>query len=420
MNLYWPYENRSGYLHIEGVSSLDLARRFGTPLYVYSEGRIRRQVQRLREALSKQYTRTRILYAAKANTNTSVLRVVREEGTGLDAVSPGEVYLALNAGFSPDDILFTSTSVGLEEMLYLIDAGVRINVDSESQLDRLLKQEVPETISVRVNPGQGAGHHEHVVAAGHYAKFGVWERDAVAVYAKAADAGVRSFGIQMHIGSGIMEAGPYVAATEKLLEIARRVHKEAGVDFDFVDLGGGIGIPYRPEEGEVDLDAFLGELFTLVKSKLRDYGLGEPEIWLEPGRFIVVQAGVLLTRVTTLKSTPYGRFMGVDAGLNTLIRPAMYRAYHRILSASAMDEREEEYDVYGPICESGDIFARQRQVQRTGEGGLLAIMDAGAYGFSMASRYNSRPLPAEVMVRDEEARVIRERETLDDLLRGQP
>ncbi len=420
LNLDWPYENRSGYLHIEGASSLDLARRFGTPLYVYSEGRIRKQVRRLREALSRQYSRTRILYAAKANTNLSILRVVREEGAELDAVSPGEVSLALKAGFRPEDILFTSTSVGLEELLYLIDSGVMFNVDSESQLSRLLQQEVPEAISIRVNPGQGAGHHEHVVTAGHYAKFGVADNDAVAVYERAADAGVKRFGIHMHIGSGIVEAGPYVAAAGKLLEVARRVHEEVGVDLDFVDLGGGIGIPYKPDEGELDLDAFLGEIFALVKGKLRDYGLGEPEVWMEPGRFIVAQAGVLLTRVTTLKSTPVGRYMGVDAGFNTLIRPAMYGSYHRILSASAMNEPVEEYDVYGPVCESGDIFARGRPIPRMGEGGLLAIMDAGAYGFSMASRYNSRPLPAEVMVRDGDSRVIRERETLGDLLTGQP
>ncbi len=419
MALNWPYENRGGYLYVDGVSALDAARRFGTPLYLYSENMIRRQYRRISEAFSKQYPKTRILYAAKANTNLSILRALREEGAELDAVSPGEVHAAQQAGYRPEQILFTGTSVGLDELLYLLGAGVRMNVDSESQLDRLLEQEVPEMISVRVNPEVGAGHHEHVITAGYEAKFGVWDEDAVGVYAKAKRAGVKRFGVQMHIGSGNLDVGNYLLAAKRLLEVAGHVRRETGVEFDFVDLGGGLGVPYKPGERQVDLDAFFGELVSFIKGELERRDLGEPELWFERGRFLVAEASVLLTRVTTVKRNPKRKFVGVDAGFNTLVRPAMYGSYHHILAASAMDAPEEVVDVYGPLCESGDLFARDRRLPQVSEGALLAIMNAGAYGFSMASRYNSRPLPAEVMVGDGEARLIRGRETLGDLLGGQ-
>ena len=419
MALNWPYENRGGYLYVDGVSALDAARRFGTPLYLYSENKMRRQYKRLAEAFSRQYPKMRILYAAKANTNLSILRLLREEGAEVDAVSPGEVHAALQAGYKPDQILFTGTSVGLDELLYLLDTGVGMNVDSESQLDRLLEQEVPEMISVRINPELGAGHHEHVITAGPQAKFGVWDEDAVRVYAKAKQAGVKRFGVQMHIGSGIHDVEHYIRATRRLLDVAGHIRRETGVTFDFVDLGGGIGVPYKPGEPQVDLDAFFGRLISFVKERLTEKGLGAPELWFEPGRFLVAESGVLLTRVTTLKHNPERKFVGVDAGFNTLVRPAMYGSYHHILAASAMNAPEEVVDIYGPLCESGDLFARDRGLPQVSEGALLAIMNAEAYGFSMASRYNSRPLPAEVMVRDGEARLIRERETLGDLLRGQ-
>jgi len=223
----------------------------------------------------------------------------------------------------------------------------------------------------------------------------------------------------MHIGSGIHDVEHYIRATRRLLDVAGHIRRETGVTFDFVDLGGGIGVPYKPGEPQVDLDAFFGRLISFVKERLTEKGLGAPELWFEPGRFLVAESGVLLTRVTTLKHNPERKFVGVDAGFNTLVRPAMYGSYHHILAASAMNAPEEVVDIYGPLCESGDLFARDRGLPQVSEGALLAIMNAGAYGFSMASRYNSRPLPAEVMVRDGEARLIRERETLGDLLRGQ-
>ncbi len=419
MSLRWPFENSSGVLSIDGVSSTQLADEYGTPLFVYSENRIRTNVNLLKKAVQKHYTNTRILFACKSNTNISILEVLRDEGVEIDAVSPGEAFLALEAGFSPKEILYTGTSVREDELKYLLDAGIRLNIDSVSQMSRLLQLAVPETVSVRVNPEVGAGHHEHVITAGPDVKFGVWESQASEAYQLALDAEVSRFGIQMHIGSGIMDVSNFIKAVNRLLEIARYVKDETGITFDFIDIGGGIGVPYKPGEERVDLDFFFERLFGFMEKRLDELGLGRPEIWLEPGRFLVAESGVLLTRVTTLKSSPGKEFVGVDAGFNTLVRPAMYGSYHQIHSASGLDEPTQAYTVYGPLCESGDIFARDRVIPKVEEGDLLAIMNAGAYGFSMSSHYNSRPKAAEVMAMDGESRLIREREALQDLLRGQ-
>jgi diaminopimelate decarboxylase len=419
MTLKTPYENRDGELYIDGASSTQLAELYGTPLYVYSENKIRENVNKLRDAIQKYYPKTRILYACKANTSLGILRVLRSEGVEIDAVSPGEVFLALEAGFSSDEILFTGTSVGDEELSYLLDTGVRINVDSLSQMKKLLHVNVPKSVSLRVNPEVGAGHHEHVITAGPNVKFGIWEDQAPEAYKLALEAGVTSFGIQMHIGSGIMEVESFLRAAKRLLEIAAYIKDTTGISFDFVDLGGGIGVPYHPEEKEINLEVFSASLFSFLKSKLDEIGLGRPEIWLEPGRYIVAESGVILTRVTTLKTSPGKTFVGVDAGFNTLIRPAFYGSYHHIHNASRLNDKAQLYDVYGPLCESGDIYARDRLIPKVEEGDLLSIMTTGAYGFSMASNYNSRLRPAEVMIMANKVRVIRERETMSDLLRGQ-
>jgi diaminopimelate decarboxylase len=413
------YENHEGNLYFDGVSCIDLAKEYGTPLYVYSEERIRDNYGRLSRALKRMYSKVRVLYAMKANSNLEILRVLREEGCGIDAVSPGEVYLALAAGYKNKEILFTGTSVSIEELNYLLATGVNINVDSGSQLEKILKKKIPDTISVRLNPQLGAGHHEHVITAGSDVKFGVWEDEAVKLISDAKEAGVKNFGLHMHIGSGIMDSDHHVRAGERLLEVAGRIRRSVGVSLSFIDLGGGIGVPYKPEEEEVDLDEYSRKVVGLFKSKIDEYDLGEPELWLEPGRYIVADSGALLTQVTTVKITPARKFVGVDAGFNTLLRPVLYGAYHHILAASQLDGPPEKVDVYGPLCESGDFFARDREMPQVSEGDLLAMLTAGAYGYSMSSQYNARPRPAEVMVRAGVARVIRRRESFEDLKKGQ-
>jgi diaminopimelate decarboxylase len=415
-----PLENVGGELYIDGVSALDLADEFDTPLYVISENKIRENYRRLKSALRSIYSKARVFYSAKANTSLSVLRILEREGAGLDAVSPGEVFLALKAGFPPSRILFTGTSVRDDELSYLIREGICINVDALSELRRLLGLTTPDVLSVRVNPEFGAGHHEHVITAGEMSKFGIWEDDAVKAYEVAEAAGVKRFGIQMHIGSGIMDAEPYILAAEKLMRIAQKIHKDVGVDFEFMDFGGGIGVPYKPEEKQVDLKSFSEKLVGLFLKRVREYSLGEPELYFEPGRYLVAEAGVLLTRVNTVKPTPFRTFVGVDAGFNVLIRPAMYGSYHHILVSNKLDEPPKElYDICGPLCESGDVFARDRLLPKISEGDVIAILNAGAYGFSMSSTYNSRPKPPEILVNKGQHQLVRARETFEELLKGQ-
>ncbi|MEM2875521.1 MAG: diaminopimelate decarboxylase [Candidatus Bathyarchaeia archaeon] len=405
---------------MDEVSALALAETYDTPLYVISENEVEEKYNLLNSFLSRNFDSYRILYSAKANTSLSVLKIMEGLGAYIDAVSPGEVYLAMESGFTPERILFTGTMVRDDELEFVVKRRVPINVDSISELLRLLKFDVPEFLSVRINPEFGAGHHEHVITAGRESKFGIWEKDAVEAYAKAKKAGVKEFGIHMHIGSGILYVEPYVQALDKLLEVAKTIREELNIVFEVIDVGGGLGVPYKPEEKALDLDLLFKKLSELFKRKVERYGLGEPVFAIEPGRFLVCEAGVLLTRVNTVEEKPYKKFVGVDAGFNTLIRPAMYGSYHPIVVANKMRRPlKEVYTIAGPPCESADLLAKNRLLPEVEEADLIAMLNAGAYGSSMSSQYNSRPRAAEILVKDGRHELIRHRETLESLKYGQ-
>ncbi|HUJ84566.1 MAG TPA: diaminopimelate decarboxylase [Candidatus Acidoferrales bacterium] len=415
-----PLEDRKGSLFFDGVSVKELAQKYDTPLYVVSEKRIRDNYNRVFDALTSSYKYLRVYYAAKANSNLTVLKVLQSQGAYLDTVSPGEVFMGLVSGYTPDRIMFTGTSVRNDELKMLADANITVNIDSLSEIERLLKIGVPQVLSVRINPEIGAGHHEHCITAGPDSKFGLWEEEAIQAYAIAKRARVERFGIHMHIGSGILDVEPYVRTVEKLLSIAKRVHDEVGVSFDFIDIGGGFGVPYSPEDKDFDWAAFSSKVVGPFKSKVAEYGLGKPYLCVEPGRYLVCDASILLTTVNTVKVTPSKKFVGVDAGFNTLIRPTMYGSYHSIVVANKLGaQNKETYDVVGPICESGDALAKNRELPAIEEGDVLAVLNVGAYGFSMSSQYNARPRAAEVMIRQGKPTVIREREQLDNLTANQ-
>ena len=420
MNLHYQ-TNDKGHLAIGGADALDLAQEYGTPLYVVDEMRVRENYRRVYQAFSQEYKKFQIFYAAKANTSLAVMRILEEEGSGIDAVSPGEIYTSLLAGFEPERILYTGNNITTTELEFALKSGVRINVDSVSQLQRLA--ELPRSdglkISFRVNPMVGAGHHDHCITGGELSKFGIMEHEAVDVYNMALDLGFRPVGIHTHIGSGILDPEPFKLAVKVLMDVAGQVHGETGVNFEFIDFGGGLGIPYTPDEPQLEIETFAREITRLFKEKIYEYGLNNPTLCIEPGRYIVGDASYLLTRVNTVKQS-YRKFVGVDAGFNTLLRPTMYGSYHHILVGDKPEARaQENLDVAGNICESGDLFARERPLPKIKEGDVLAIMNAGAYAFSMASQYNSRPRPAEVLVRKGEVDIIRERETFADLLSKQ-
>ncbi len=413
--------NEKGNLTTGGADALELADQYKTPLYVIDEERIKNNYKRLYEAFSSHYSDFKMFYACKANTNLAVMRILEKEGSGIDAVSPGEIYTSLLAGFDPSKIIYTGNNVTDEELKFAVASGVRINLDSISQLKRLSK--IPEAhgmeISFRVNPMVGAGHHDHCITGGPLSKFGVMEEESVEVYKMAKDLGFKPVGIHTHIGSGILDPEPFKLAVRTLMDIAGRLKEGVDVKFDFIDFGGGIGIPYTPEESKLDIKNFAEKITNLYKDKLGEYGLGKPTMCIEPGRYLVGDASILLTRVNSLKQS-YRKFAGVDAGFNTLLRPTMYGSYHHIVVADKpLAEPTQNIDIAGDVCESGDLFARDRPMPDIEEGDVLAILNAGAYAFSMSSQYNSRPKSAEILVSKDETNIIRERETFADLLSKQ-
>lgn len=413
---------RGNKLLIGRISCESLARDYGTPLYVIDEARIRDNIGRLKEAFTRLYPGSRIHYACKANSNLSVLAIARQEGCFIDAVSPGEIFLSLKAGFKPEQIFFTGNNVNNDELEFALKTKVGITVDSISQIGRLVKLARGRTppISIRINPEVGAGHHDHCITGGRDAKFGVWEGQAGQAARIAGEAGVPVVGVHMHIGSGILQVDPFIPAIDRLIELASQVQDESGDQLEFIDIGGGLGVPYRPEEEKLDLDDFAARVVGAFREGLEKHGIrGEPDLALEPGRYIASDASILLARINTVKKTPYRTFVGVDAGFNDLIRPAMYGSYHHILNASSLSGAKVKVDVAGPLCESGDLFARDREINDPKEDDVLAILNAGAYGFSMSSQYNSRPRAAEVLVTDGRSELVRKRESFHSLVSGQ-
>lgn len=414
-----PLGNSAGTLTIGGVPVTELIEKFGTPLYVIDELRIRRNYRHLKETLEHHIDKIKIYYSVKANSNISVLKILLDEGSSLDATSPGEIFLGLKAGYPPDRIMYTGTSVGDEDLEYALKSDVTINLDSKSQFERLLKIKVPNLISVRLNPDVGSGHHKHVITGGVGSKFGLPKEEALEIYKLAKKAGINRFGFHMHIGSGNLSLKPYISALRNLLELVMEVKKDTGVRPDFIDVGGGIGVPYKPDETEFPLNEFAEEISKLIGRYDAEHDLGGPAVYLEPGRFIVCDSTILLTKINDVKKTSMGSFIGVDAGFNTLLRPAMYGSYHGILPASGLDKPMlQECHIVGPLCESGDVFGHYK-MPRLIEGDLLAVLNAGAYGFSMSSQYNARPRPGEVLVKNGKFELIREKESFDDLLKSQ-
>lgn len=391
-----------------------IAEIFGTPVYVYEEKRILGALRKLRESINVNGITCGILYAMKANSNLEILKILLNNGIdGVDAVSPGEIALALKAGFAPNRILFTGNNLTDEEIDFTIERKVYLNIDSLSCLKKVGQKYPGSEICIRINSSIGAGHHSHCITGGSKSKFGIWHTKTREAKQIAKRYGLKIVGLHQHIGSQILEVEVFLKAIDALLKIAKDFP-----NLNFLDFGGGLGVPYRPEENPLDVEKLGKEMLRRFRNFCQIYDQRNATLNLEPGRYLVAKAGYLLVRVNTVKRGPNGLiFAGVDSGFNHLIQPAMYGSYHEIDNISNSNGPKEKVDVVGNLCESGDKFATQRKISHIREGDLLVIKNAGAYGFSMSSNYNLRPKPAEVLVEsDGSLRLIRPRETLDNIL----
>jgi len=426
------FEYRDGRLNCEDVDLTRVAREFGTPTYVYSAKTILDHYTRLDNALAP--IEHLICYAVKANSNLAILNLLVRAGAGFDLVSGGELFRVLAAGGDPAKCTFAGVGKSRDEIEYALEQRVySFNVESEAELDSIEciagAKNLRAPIALRLNPDVDPHTHEYIATGSHQNKFGIALDQIAAVYERAARMrNIEIVGVQMHIGSQITEAKPFANAIDKVAPLVRELKSKYAIKF--FSIGGGMGIIYRRalESGPGkwwhdhggEASAFsVRDYADAILPPLRELGI---RILVEPGRFLVGNAGVLLTRVLHVKQSGGKKFAIVDAGMNDLIRPALYQSYHEIVPVKEPTERERKIskvDIVGPVCESGDFFARDREMPELHEDDLLAIMSGGAYGFVMASNYNSRPLPAEALVRGDKLALIRKRQTWKDLISGE-
>lgn len=409
------FHYRNGELCCEGVPVGAIAQRIGTPFYLYSSNTLTSHFRAFDSAFAG--VPHLICFALKSNSNSAVLRLLGQEGAGADIVSGGELFRALRAGIDPRKIVYAGVGKRRDEIEYALKVGILMfNVESGEELialDRAARDmHTVARIALRVNPDIDPRTHAYISTGLKESKFGIPIEQALESYQTAKGLpNIKVVGVHQHIGSQITEVRPFVDALEKLTGFVKEL-RSAGMDIQYINIGGGLGITYKDETPPLPKD-----VARAVQPLLKDSGC---TVVMEPGRAIVGNAGILVTSALYHKETGEKRFLIVDAGMNDLIRPSLYEAYHDILPVAEPAAPEKAvYDVVGPICESGDFLARDREMPRVEQGGLLAVMGAGAYGFSMSSNYNSRPHVAEVLVKGGEYYVVRERETYSDLIRGE-
>ncbi|HLB70522.1 MAG TPA: diaminopimelate decarboxylase [Candidatus Methanoperedens sp.] len=411
-------EIRNNHLIIGSADTAELAEQYGTPLYVTNESRVIENFSAYREA----FPEADIYYAAKANASFAILRMLSREGAGADVFSYGELYMALLAGIPRKKILFNGNSKTDFELEKAVELGIRVSVDSQDELHALSKiadkSGKAAEIAFRVNPDVSPKTHPKISTGLRTSKFGIPSEEVVSIYREASELpGISPCGIHCHIGSQILDTSPFKETVQKMMDLVEKV-VEIGIHLEFVDMGSGLGIPYKKGEPAPTPQDHADAILPLFKERTEALGIS-PVLILEPGRYIVADTTILLTRVNTVKKA-VKNFVGVDAGFNLLIRPAMYDSYHHVVVANkASSPPEDIYTIAGPICETGDILAKDRELPRVEKGDLIALLDAGAYGFSMSSQYNGRPRCAEVLVKNGASDLIRSREDVEDLLAKQ-
>ena len=396
----------------EGLCPFQLVEEYGSPIYVYNERVFRTRCREMANLVT--YPNFKVNYSVKANSNLTLLKIAREEGLCADAMSPGEIYVERQAGFTPDEIFYISNNVSAEEMAYAVEQGIIVSIDSISQLETFGQHFPGKPVCIRVNSGVGAGHSAKVVTGGKKTKFAIYPELFGQVKEIIAKYDLKLVGINQHIGSFFLEEESYLEGVRALLKIAYTFP-----NLEFIDLGGGFGMPYEASQTRLDLKSLGTKLDPLLYDFARTYGK-EVLFKIEPGRYLAAECSVILGTVHAVKENYGNLYCGTDVGFNVLARPMMYDSYHEIeiLSKEPCIERKS-YTVVGNICESGDILAHDRMLPAMRKNDLVCIHDAGAYGYSMASNYNNRLRPAEVLITEAgEHKLIRRRDTLEDLMRN--
>ena len=390
-----------------------IVKEFGTPLYVYNEDILRKRMSEVAGIITKYPYKAN--YSMKANSNIEILKIARAENVNCDAMSEGEIRLLLKAAFTPDQIFFVPNNIDANEMQYAIDNGIMISLDSIDQINLYGSINPGSKCALRINPGVGAGHHEKVVTAGKNTKFAIAEEDIDEAKRVADSYGLKICGINQHVGSLYMTPDPFLNAIDQFLRIARKFK-----NLEFIDFGGGFGIPYHKLEDEEPFDIFRLsiEWTKRLDEFVKSYG-STPLFKSEPGRYCVAEGGVLLGRVNAVKFNGDHKYVGTDVGMNVIMRPVLYDSWHDIEIISdgkVVKGMKEEATITGNICESGDVLCKDRPMPMIKDNDLICVLDAGAYGYSMCSSYNMRLRPAEVMIcSDGSYRLIRRRETFDDI-----
>ncbi|MFH1853244.1 MAG: diaminopimelate decarboxylase [Candidatus Neomarinimicrobiota bacterium] len=394
-----------------------LAAEYGTPLYVYSAGRLQTNLLRLDRALKNNFTKYHICYAVKANCNPALIAAMHGflPTLGTDCASPGEIHATRLAGIATSDSIYTGNFESPGDLIYAIESGININLDDISSLERLARIGLPPRVSFRLNPGFGKGMFSQITTGGEKAKFGVPRHLIIDAYCRAQSLGIKRFGLQAMTGSGVLDDQYFPQLLQALIDVAKELKSELGMDMEYISIGGGIGIPYRDDQQTIPIDRVMTELGQVFHASYDQEAPDCPALWLEPGKYIVGDTGFILATVTGLKQS-YRTFVGLNAGMETILRPALYDAHHRFYKVGATAEAAAgTVDFTGQICENTDRQAIDRPFPTVAEGDLIAIMDAGAYGFAMSQQLNSRPRAAEVLLTDAGPRLIRNRETIEDI-----
>lgn len=406
---------------------LDLVKKYGSPLYVYDQQTIENKYKEFENAFKQNYPTVKIHYAFKANTNVKMLQIMRGLGAEAECISEAEMRLGEFSGYKTENMLFTSSSKSEQELIFAVKNGVLINLDSIPDLMNLIavvdKMKKKARVSFRINPDVHPNTHKNISTGHKLTKFGILQHDdeLIHVYKTAHEhPWIDVLGVHSHIGSQILEVKPFLQNVEIIANVAAKVKQHLGFELKIINLGGGLGIPYKDGQQALTPDELAKTICPVLKEKFKDFKR-MPELHLEPGRYFVAQSGVLLTRVNSVKLNPLRNFVNVDTGFNHLARPLLYQAHHRVrvLGKDVDNKQAMIFQVAGNICETGDILAYERKLPLPEVGDILAFLDTGAYGFSMSSEYNSFSLPAEILKTKNKLLLIRRRGKFSDLLRAQ-